>query len=740
MAELTLEQQRALALSRARQRARASEGGTRPYGGARPEFERMAAGMTPQQTDEARWTVQTLYGDYLREQAMRPREGEAPQDRERRLYGSMGGMESPTARTTSDGRGYVYDAADRPGAVEGVARDAYQGYTAGGGDEVVARGAATVDAMRGRGDTYDVRLDSERRKRGEFREDSPVLSYGAEVAGALPLALAMPGSSGGSLAQRSAVGGLEAAIGGTGYGFNASEGGFANRLKDGAMTGAIAAPIGLAIAPAGAAITGNLASRLMTNNAARSVGMPRAAYDVIIRAADADGSLYGPGAQRIQAAGRDAMLADAGPNTLGLLDTAVQKSGPAATTARAAIDDRVDNASAAVTGALDDALGKPGVSSSRSLIVYGDKTNPLDLIYKRAYAKPIDYASDAGRNIEQLVTTRVPGSAIKAANELMRVEGKASQQILADIADDGTVTFREMPDVRQIDYITRGLREVADQADGKGKMGGTTQTGRAYANLSREIRNSLKEAVPEYKAALNTAAGMIREGNAKDFGGIVLSARTTRDDVVEMMSDMGDAERRKVAEGLRMQIDDALANVKRAMTDSNMEAREAVKALRELSSRAAREKVETIIGPEASRRLFADLDQAATAFDLRAGVAANSKTFARTSMDESIKAQTDDGVVNAFRSGEPIGAARRLAQTLMGRTPAAKERVADETYSAIVQALTGPRGYQALQNLQRMHDAQMGIPQAAGQVGRLTERLLKGGGVPAAAAGYQPYR
>lgn len=640
------------------------------------QFAERAASMSPMDLSVAR-SRNDAFGAYLREQAQQRKPGETDEAMARRQFGSLSGT-------------------GRPGAGEGMTRGALQGLTFGAGDEIVAGGTAALDAtLRGEdfGRAYDARLGRERQKISQFREDSPVLAYGSEIAGAIPTAVATaPTAAGASLAGRAGIGAGTGAAQGFGYGLFAGEGGAAERAQSGVISAGIGGTIG-ATAPAIGAGARAMMQRIQSGRNAAALGIPRRAADVLTRVASAD-DLFSQGAQRIARGGPDAMLADAGPNMRTLLDTAMQKSGPAATAARRAIEDRATGAGRGVTEALDDSLGRPGESSSRALTVYGDKTNPLDLIYRRAYSRPIDYASEAGRKIEDIILNRVPAAAIRAANELMRIEGRQSQHILADIADDGAVTFRSLPDVRQIDYITRGLNEVADRADGLGKMGGTTQTGRAYANLSRELRSTLKELVPEYKQALDTAAGLIREGKAKEFGGVLLSARTTRADVADMVSDMGAAEKRKVAEGLRVFIDDSLANVKRALTDSNMDAREAIKALKELSSRASREKVSSVIGEQQAARLFGELDRSTAAFELRAAVADNSRTFARTAMDDVV-GRADAGVMDALRMGRPAEAFKRGVQNVTGRSAAARERLTDETYSALAEVLTGPRGPQA---------------------------------------------
>ena len=100
----------------------------------------------------------------------------------------------------------------------------------------------------------------------------------------------------------------------------------------------------------------------------------------------------------------------------------------------------------------------------------------------------------------------------------MRTEGAKSKQIKATILKDGTVKFDVLPDVRQVDYITRGLNQVADIQAGKGALGGTTQLGRSYGNLSRELRGLTKELVPEYATALKLAADPIQARKALQTG------------------------------------------------------------------------------------------------------------------------------------------------------------------------------------------------------------------------------
>src|SRR6202008_2610599 len=109
---------------------------------------------------------------------------------------------------------------------------------------------------------------------------------------------------------------------------------------------------------------------------------------------------------------------------------------------------------------------------------------------------------------------------------------------------------------------------------GQGALGGQTQLGSAYQNLSRDIRGKLRQAVPEYGTALDTAADPISQVQAVKLGSKILSPSQTMDDVAIAVDGMGAAEKRAVAQGIRSDIDNRMANVTRALTDSNMDARE----------------------------------------------------------------------------------------------------------------------------------------------------------------------
>ena len=675
---MTPEQLKTLAIAKARQRAAQGSG----------DFAAKAASMASDDLMIAR-TKNDAFGQYLRDQAMKPREGESPEQRERRLYGSL-----PTP--------------ERPGTAEGMTRSFLQGGTFGAGDEIVAGGAAALDSLvRGEdyGKAYDARVANERRKLDQFREDSPVAAYGTEIAGAIPTALIPAGavakaSQGAPLLGKMLLGAGAGAGEGAVYGFNAGEGGLENRLSEAAKTGALSAVLGAGTPLAGAGAQKAM-GRILTKKASGQVGTSRPGYEVLSRVLQSDDSLTGPGAQRLATAGPDAMLADAGPSAKSLLDTAVQRSGPGAKIGREAVEKRASTAGKSLQSTLDDLLGAPEGVKTAAKGIAKETRQARDDAYTAAYEKAIDYASDAGRKIESVlgrVPNRVMKGAVETANERMQAAGIKNKQILIDIADDGAVTFKEMPNVQQLDEIKKALGIMG--AEAVDQFGRRTGAGQMYSRLARDIKSATSEAVPEYGQAVKIGGDKIERDTALALGRDLLKPGTTRETVTEFVDDMSDEARQAAAQGLRSTIDDTLANVKRALTDGNMDAREAVKLIKDLSSRANREKVSMILGDDVGKRLFSELDKASAAFDLRAGVARNSATFARQAMDDVVKRQSEPGPIGTLIEGSPIEAGRKALRTVTGRTDDARLAKQDQIYAEIARILTEPGAAQRLQSLQ----------------------------------------
>jgi hypothetical protein len=181
--------------------------------------------------------------------------------------------------------------------------------------------------------------------------------------------------------------------------------------------------------------------------------------------------------------------------------------------------------------------------------------------YETAFNQPINYANASRQKLESLFP-RIPGEAWGYAAKLMKVDGDESLQRLLQVADDGTVTLKAMPDMRQMSYVKEALDALAEQGDGMGQLGGQTKMGRALERLSNLVRDTLADNVKPYRVALDTAAEPAREVAAIKFGQTVMSDATTVDDVVMKLKGATKPETDAVRKGIRDYLDNLIGRVK----------------------------------------------------------------------------------------------------------------------------------------------------------------------------------
>jgi len=657
---------------------------------AEQDFAARAAQMSPMDLSGAR-AKNDAFGAYLREEAKKPRPGETDAEREVRLYGKL-----------SEGREPI-------SAGEGVLRAGGHGLSFGSMDEGVAALAALNPSAGGTyGDRYDAYLARESAKLKQFRDESPFLAYGAEIAGSIPTAIVTGPSYGaakslmGEAGKQAAVGAAQAGV----YGFAAGEGDVTDRAVNAAQAFPIGATLGGLAVPVVAgvkAVAGRVADKVARTKAAQDQtrdlpggGLTREQYERLAVPFRDDPDAAVEGAKRVRELGDDAMLADAAPHYDDALDAAIQRSGPGGVQATKAIEARASNANQTLTGALDDALGEPEGIIAQLRGSRQATAGARQDAYDAAYSKAIDYSSDQGRAIEETlarIPDRVKSEAIEKANARMKWDGKQSSQIMADVADDGTVTFQEMPNVIQLDYVKRALGDMG--WDGVNSINGPTGEQLLYRDMATGLRDAMKEAVPEYSDALRIAGDAISVRESLMFGLDVLKGKTTREGVEEFLKGKGPAEVTAIKKTLRQTIDDMVANVSRTALDDNTTAREALSTLKSLSSRATREKLEMLLGKKDTARLLTEVSRASRALELRGNVARNSATYRRQAMDGRDADAAAPGVVGELARGNAVDAVRRGIQATTGQTPQAQRRAMDAADQRMVGLLVGTRGEEA---------------------------------------------
>ena len=597
--------------------------------------------------------------------------------------------------------GPLYDLVD-------VGRQAVKGIPLAGG--LMDEGIATMSEAFG--GNYDKSLEYQRARdrlrEKNFPESSMLVNLaggiGGTIAGANAIGMGGMGVNAAMpLAQRAVAGAAIGAPVGAADGFARGEGGAENRAVGagiggvlGAATGGIAPVIGQGLSSA----YQNIKNLLTPGASYAKLGVSQPVGEELVDLMGSDASKTG--LARIRAAGPDAMLADAGPNAQGIADAVIQKRGPGSSFLGAAVEDRAKKASKGLTESLNKTMGAPEGKVAQITAIREGSAEAREAAYSNAYSKPIDYSSEAGRKIESLFD-RIPASALKYANDLMKTAGMKSKQIIFKVDDNGDAVIESMPDVRQLDYVKRAIDAVADEADGKGKLGGTTDLGREFRILSRELRDALKTSVPEYSKALETAADPISRIEGIKLGTKALNPQYTRAELSEALDGMTKPERQAVISGVRAQLDEVMANVKGMASDPNVDARQLNEMVRQLTSKASREKIGMVLGdPKKTMQFFREIGQSFKAAELRAAVATNSKTATRTQAISGIDERLQPGVVGTAMDGNPTGAMKKAIQAATGSTPRQQRLRNNEQWLELARLLSEKRGRGAEELLRKL--------------------------------------
>jgi len=139
-----------------------------------------------------------------------------------------------------------------------------------------------------------------------------------------------------------------------------------------------------------------------------------------------------------------------------------------------------------------------------------------------------------------------------------------------------------------------------------------------------------------------------------------------------------------------------MANTKAALSDPNQDAREMVKPLKDMLSRAGREKLQTILGDQAPEFLR-QLDEVYSAASMRASIAQNSKTQIRKMAQDVVqdRIQPTIGQSIAERGGVVPAMAERI-QGMMSTAPT-RQQAFEELMGEIALPLTRQADLQTLQ-------------------------------------------
>lgn len=544
-----------------------------------------------------------------------------------------------------------------------------------------------------------------------------------------------------SMGKAALTSGLLGATEGAIYGAGQGEGaGRAETAGTGALFGGLLGGALGGAAPLVAAGAENVAGIFRRSDVAKiatDLGISREAATVIKNTFDQGGDIAAARAA-VQRAGSEGMLADAGFAAQALLDASAATGGRAGQVAREAVEGRMTRTGEALDATLDATLGTAPLGPRTAVNAIAERTAPARTeAYGLAYQTPINYAAPQGRKIEEVLGRVAPDDLIAGiveANKEMRSRGMVNQQIMAVLDANGNVEFlREMPNVQQLDEVKKALQKIAyDNTDDFGRL---TGTGQRYARLAGELRDAVGDAVPDYRTAVSIGGDKLAEERAFMLGRDLLSARTEIEDIgFELGKNPSAAQVEAAKSGLRSQIAKVLGDVRAVPSDMNLDAREVVKAVTDMSSSNARAKIRALMGAEADA-LLKQVDEAAQSAVVRTALATNSKTAIRGNIKQTVQEMTTPGVLGQAMAGEPINSSKALIQAITGQTEEFTAQQRQRIFEDIAKALTEKRGNTALAALDYLEQAMRGQPLTAAQ-NEFLARQIAGttiiAGVPAA--------
>ena len=593
------------------------------------------------------------------------------------------------------------------------ARGALQGLTFGGGDEIVAAGQSAFSST-----PYPVALEQERSRVRQGREESPVVAYGSEIAGAaVPSAMLGYGAlnANAGLLGRSLTGaGIGAGEGAT-YGFLSGEGTMGQRAES-AMNGGLiggaaggALPSVFSMARAGARRVAEPVGGLL------NVGNQGRATNSMLRAFNESGTSVDDLERSLRQAVDDGqpeyVLADAlGESGRRTLSGVARQPGPGRTLATEFLDGRQTNQTDRLASFIRQASGTDETAARTSSRLTAARTSEADTLYTAARqgAGPVDVRGALGVIDDRLGPMQgggVSGDGIDATLARFRSRLAANSPETTQVGGPGSNAV-ELSDFDRV----MGVRQDLQDTIGAAVRAGRNNEARVLGQLNSELDGALEAASDGYRAANDSFRTASRAIDAVDLGAQANRPGARYEDVIEQFNRLSPPEQEAFRAGYANTL---LANIERAAPTTN-QARPLVSDRQQAVLAAISD------DPEALLRRIARED---AMFRSRAVATGGSQTTNNTADAAGVNGE-DLGVISNLLSGRPFAAAGQV----VGRTLNGATGNNEGTREAVAQMMLSrnPRGLlDALASSQRSESQ-----------GRLVGGALRGAARTAGLLGY----
>lgn len=513
----------------------------------------------------------------------------------------------------------------------GAVESALQGVTFGFSDELQSGIEAGVSGVKnifsGETPNFGENYDNHQRLRqyalDDFKKHNSTAALAGEVAGAIgsggvgavKLAKHIPKATsklGNFLTKTAALSAGGAVGGGVAGAGTAEQGEKLEGAKDGAVIGSVAGPV------VGGAV--NTVGRVA--GAIKGALKPSTVDDQVSKALVADGLDQSSAISRLDELGADGVIADLGPNSRALADTAATFQGQAKNTVNEALDSRQAGRNPRVVEATKRELGDSDeffLEIDKNIAGRAEKAKPL---YEKAYQQDIRLTDE----IKRVFETPSGQKALAKAQKLAADDG------IKSLAFDDEVIPTQL-----VDYFKRSLDDQISKLQRKG--GGNEA--RILANIKSALLKEVDSQNPHYPKARQSFAGDIALTDAAEKGLKFLNqdAHFSR----KMLGAMSDAEKEFYFKG-----------ASKAIRDKILSAQDGADAYRRIfGNDLMREKIKAIMPSE-------------EAFDRFAKTMKQESEFAQTRSRVQGNSLTTERLANAQDFGDAAGVAGSAASGNIG--------------------------------------------------------------------------
>lgn len=513
--------------------------------------------------------------------------------------------------------------------VDAAVRGAANALTFGFADRLAA-GAGAATGIGGERGEYEKNLATQRAIDKANLEEHPVATIGGELAGGLALpvgAIARAPTLAGRMAAGAGVGAAQGALYGAGSSpdlTNVPQ--VAGNMAAGAAVGSLVGGVAPA-AVEGLGLAGKTAlDRSGLTAAYKAWRNPEgAAAGVVADAMRRDAAAGGGGLDQYTRRyaveqGQPVVNADLGGGaTKDLARTAANMSDDARRSLNNVVNERFESQGPRISELLND-LG--GGNSVRTLDSLKDQAkSALKPLYKRAY-------SEGDRPLWTPELERLAGSpdimaAMKSAVETGKsraiTDGYGAFKPGVKISDDGIITFMQgkngapaYPNLQYWDYVKREL----DDAAGAAVRAGRKEEAARLTSQAKALRGELDKQVPSYGAARSVAAKAFDAEDALEAGAKFAASTGKNHEYAKTISEMTVPEKKLFQHGFMSALQNKIAE--------GADRRDIINRI--ASSRAARQRIEMVVGQQNYARVEVFLRAEGIMDQLRKAVQGNSTT------------------------------------------------------------------------------------------------------------------